>query len=71
MAELQHHCPLTMEVHNEGSGKEGVGRNVGMPDIVVGMDEGILYVLGDKEASLQSFGPKNKGNQIVDTLIKG
>ena len=34
MAECQHNCPSPLEIPNEGNGKEGVGRNVGMSDIV-------------------------------------
>ena len=34
------HCPSTIEVPNEGNGKEGVGRDVGVSNIVVVMDEG-------------------------------
>ena len=40
MAECHRHCPSTIEVPNEGNDKEGVGRDVGVLDIVVVMDEG-------------------------------
>ena len=40
MAECQRHYPSTIEVPNEGNGKEGVQRDVGVSDIVVVMDEG-------------------------------
>ena len=42
MMECQCHCPSTLEVPNEGNGKEGVGKDVGMSDIVVVKDEGNL-----------------------------
>ena len=40
MAECQRHCPSNIEVPNEGNGKEGNGRDVGVLDILVGMDVG-------------------------------
>ena len=38
MAECQRHCPSAMDVPNEGNGHDGVGRDLGMLDIVVGLD---------------------------------
>ena len=58
MAECQRHCPSNIEAHNEGNGKEGIGR-----DIVVGMNEGTSSRAGAKEVSLQGLGLKNKGTQ--------
>ena len=66
MAECQRHCPSNAEVPNEGNGKEGIGRDVGVSDIVVGMDEGTSSRAGYKEVSLQGLGPKNKGTQSMD-----
>ena len=66
MAECHRHCPSTIEVPNEGNGKEGVGRDVGVSDIVVVMDEGTSSRAGYKEVSLQGLGPKNKGTQSMD-----
>ena len=50
---------LFFNVPNEGNGKEGVERNIGVPVIMVVMDEGTSSRVGDKEASLQRLGPKN------------
>ena len=38
MAEYQCHYPSNIEVLNQGNGKEGNGRDVGVSNIVVGMD---------------------------------
>ena len=67
MVECERHYPSALEVPNEGNGKEGVERDVGMSDIVVVMVEGTSSRAGDKEGSLQSLGPKNKGTQSMDT----
>ena len=66
MAECYRHCSSMIEVPNEGNGKEGVGRDVGMSDIVVVMDEGTFFRAGDKEASLQGLDRKKIGTQSVD-----
>ena len=53
MVECQRHCPSTLNVPNEGNGKEGVGRDVGVSDIVVVMDEGTSFRASYKEVSLK------------------
>ena len=58
---------LSFNVHNEGIDKEGVERNIGVPVIMVVMDEGTSSRDGDKEASLQGLGPKNQGTQSMGT----
>ena len=65
------HCPSNIEVPNEGNGKEGIGRDVGVSDIVVGMDEGTSSTAGAKEVSLQGLGLKNKGTQSMDIGKQG
>ena len=67
MAECQRHCPSNIEVPNKGNGKEGIGRDVGVSDFVVGMDEGTSSRAGAKEVSVQGLGLKNKGTQSMDT----
>ena len=49
--ECQHNCPSTLEVLIARNGKEGVGRNVGMLDIVIVMDEGTSSRACDKKRS--------------------
>ena len=56
MAKCHCHCPSTIEVPNEGNGKERVGKDVGVSDMVVVMDEVTSSRAGYKEVSLQSFG---------------
>ena len=71
MAECHRHCPSTLEVPNEGNGKEGVERDVGVPDIVVTiMDKGTSLRVGDKETSLRGLGHKNKRTQSMG-MLKG
>ena len=65
MGESHRHCPSTLEVPNEENGKEGLERDVGMPDIGIVMDKGTSSRAGDKEATLQGLGP-NKGTQSMD-----
>ena len=44
MAECRRHCPSTIEVPNEGNGKEGVGRDVDVLDIVVTCHQFVLKI---------------------------
>ena len=67
MAECLSHYPSTLEVPNEGNGKEGVERDVGVSDIVVVMYERTSSRIGDKEPSLQGSLHKNKGTQSMGT----
>ena len=53
MVECQCHCPLAFKVSNEGNGKEEVGRDVDMSNIVFVIDEGKSSRAGDKYASLK------------------
>ena len=66
MAECHRYCPSNIEVPNEGNGKEGIGRDVGVSDIVVGMDEGTSSRAGAKEVSVQGLGLENKRTQSMD-----
>ena len=63
MAACQCHY-LTFEVPNEGNGKERVGKDVCMSDIVV-VVEGTLFGTSDKESPLQGFWSKNLGNKFM------
>ena len=45
--------PSNIEVPNEGNGKEGIERDVGVSNIVVGMDEGTSSRAGYIEVSLE------------------
>ena len=49
IAECQYHSPST-EIPNQGVGKEGIGRDVGMFDIIVVINEGTLFRAYDKNA---------------------
>ena len=62
---------IVIALSNKGNGKEGIGRDVGVSDIVVGMDEGTSSRVGYKEVSLQGLGPKNKGTQSIDIGKQG
>ena len=66
MAACQCHCSSTLEVPNEGNGKEGIEGDVGVSYIVVVMDEGASFSVDDKKASLQGLGPRNKRAQSMD-----
>ena len=66
MTECQRHFPSNIKVPNEENGKEGIGTDVGVSNIVVAMDEGSSSRAGYKEVSLQSLGPKNKITQSMD-----
>ena len=69
MAECHNHCPSPFDVPNEDNCKERVGRDVGMSNIAVIMDEGTSFGASDKETLLQGFGPKNKGNQYSIVVV--
>ena len=64
MAECQSHCPSNIEVPNEGDGKEGIERDVGVSNIVVGMEEGTSSRAGYKEVI-------DKGTQSMDIEKQG
>ena len=53
-----------IEVPNEGNGKEGIERDVGVANIVVGMEEGISSRAGHKEVI-------DKGTQSMDIGKQG
>ena len=68
MAECQRHCLSNIEVPNEGNGKEGNGRDVGVPNIVVGMDAETSSRAGAKPMDMekQSLVVIDKGKKPLD-----
>ena len=68
MAECQYHC--TLEVPNEGNGKEGVGRDVCMSDVVVVLDKRTSFRAGDRELHFKVLALRKRELNLWIWIIK-